>query len=721
MQTIEGIIEDITFFSDESGFMVFTLATNDDYVTCVGTMPEVAVGEKIELSGNYTSHPVYGDQFKVASFTLKVPTTLEDITSYLSSGIIYGVGPATAKRIVDKFGEETLYVLENSPEQIATIKGIGKKRAPLICESFHEHMASREIMLQLTHLGVSANQALKLYKEYGNNAVSVLKTNPYQIIEDIAGIGFKTADAIARDIGISKDSIFRLKSGMGFVLNWASQNGHDYLPKAELISKSAVILEVNPDSITNVLNSMIADGIAIDYKDCIYLPSLYFAEMECAKRLVNLCNFGKVIEEAEEDLEKAIPDFSIQMSEEQRRAILQAIKYPCSIITGGPGTGKTTIIELAISIFEKRDMSVFLCAPTGRAAKRMSEATGYEASTIHRLLEFSGEGFFQKNEDNPIETDVLIIDEMSMVDMDLMYKLIQAIPNGTKLIMIGDADQLMSVGAGNVLNEMVNSKEIPTTKLTKIYRQGEGSLIVENAHRINHGEQPYVEKGADFDFVEINSVREILSKLKQYFMVMRKRVTKLELYDIQVLSPTKKGDLGVPALNIALQDIINPGNTKEYKRGDVIFRIDDKVMQIKNNYNIEWRDKKGNSDLGVFNGDMGIISDMDFDDESLDVLFDDDRTVRYPFNELDQLNHAYCMSVHKSQGSEFDTVLLLLNGPAPLMTRNLLYTAVTRAKKKLYLLGDMFTMMRMINNNHINERYTNLANFIIENQELLNG
>lgn len=721
MVTLEGNIEEITFYSEETGFMVFVLAHDQEYDTCVGVMPAVAAGESITVTGEWVAHKVYGNQLKVASFTLRVPTDLEDIRRYLASGIIYGIGKVTADRLITEFGEDTLTVLSDHPELVAGVRGIGKKRAQKICDSYHEHMASREVMIQLTHFGVSPNQALKLYLQYGNDAVSILKTNPYRMIEDIAGIGFKTADGIALGLGIEKESAFRLKAGINYTLSWGCSQGHVYLPKELLLAQCTRMLEVDREQIAGVLDGMIQKGNVDTVDEDIYLPAMYRDEVECAKRIVGLTVFGNRIEDAKTLVDEEAKAFAVKLSQEQIQAVEQAVYEPCSIITGGPGTGKTTIIQLAIQIFTNKQLRVFLCAPTGRAAKRMAEATGYAASTIHRLLEYGGEGHFMKNADSPIEADVLIVDEMSMVDVNLMHMLISAVPSGAKLILIGDADQLMSVGAGNVLRELIQSGCVPTSRLTKVYRQGEGSLIVDNAHRINQGDLPVAKTNSDFTFVELDDVQETLQKLKKYFLVMKKRIDQQALYGIQVLSPTKKGELGVLHINQQLQDILNPPGPKEYRRGDTIFRVGDKVMQIKNNYQIEWTDGQGRRDKGVFNGDMGVVTDLDLEAETLEVLFDDERFVDYALSELDQLQHAYCLSVHKSQGSEFDTVLLLLNGPAPLMTRNLLYTAVTRAKKRLYLLGSRETLARMIANNYISHRYTHLGEFIQKNHILLTG
>lgn len=722
METITGVIEDITYRNAENGFTVFVLDTDDEYVTCVGSLPELGIGEKVTLNGKWGNHPVYGDQFKVDSVSLHTPTTIEEIFSYLSSGIVYGIGDATAKRLIEEFGEDTLEVLATSPQLVASVRGIGRKRAEKICESFNEHMASRDVMMKLTHFGVTASQATKIYLAYGNAAVAVMEQNPYRIVEDIQGIGFKTADEIALKTGIERDSIFRIEAGLSYVLSLAMMNGHVFLPRTQLISTSSELLGCIAEKVQTAIDNMVTIGKLVETDGGVYLFNMYLSEAQTAERIIQLVHYGVKSRDLARQVEIGIKDFPIKVSDEQRLAIETAVENPCTIITGGPGTGKTTIIKLALDIFLGAGKKIQLCAPTGRAAKRMSQAADYEASTIHRLLEYTGDGRFMRNEDNPIDTDVLIVDEMSMVDIDLMHKLIMAIPNGAKLILIGDADQLMSVGAGNVLKDMISSNTIPTVRLTKVYRQGEGSGIVMAAHRINNGKMPEFTKDGDFVFAEIDSVIELKNKLMQYFRVMKNKVGSEELFKLQVLCPSKKGELGTVNLNRELQKILNPENEYEEKKvGEAVFRFKDKIMQIKNNYNLEWTDNLGNEDCGVFNGDVGRIHDVNTKAEMVTVRFDDGKQAQYPFADLDQLIHAYAMTVHKSQGSEFDTVLMVLNAPAPLLTRNLLYTAVTRAKKKMYLLGNKETLKRMIANNKVSERYTNLSLYLIRENEKLGG
>lgn len=718
METITGVIEDITYYNSDNGFTVFVLEHDDEFTTCVGTLPEVAPGERVTLNGKWGSHPVYGDQFKVEEMSLHVPTTLEDIFSYLSSGIVYGIGITTAQRLIEAFGEDTLDVLATSPQLVASVRGIGKKRALKICESYNEHMASREVMLKLTHFGITASQATKLYLAYGNSALSILQSNPYRIIEDIQGIGFKTADTIALKMGVEKDSMNRLEAGASYVLMMAMMNGHVFLPREKLVENGMVILECSQEKIGAAIDNMIVIGKLTEADGGIYLASMYISEAETARRLVELVSYGTHWSNLAAQVERGIGDFAVPVSEEQRTAIETAIENPCTIITGGPGTGKTTIIKLAIDIFMAAGKNVQLCAPTGRAAKRMAQAADYDAATIHRLLEYTGDGRFMKDEENPIEADVLIVDEMSMVDIELMHRLIMAVPSGTKLILIGDADQLMSVGAGNVLRDMIASGCIPTVRLTRVYRQGEGSGIVMAAHSINRGEMPRLTGQGDFVFAEIDSPKELTAKLLQYFRVMKKRVSEKELFELQVLCPSKKGELGTVSLNRELQKILNPDEGfEERKVGEATFRQKDKIMQIKNNYNIEWVDTEGNEDCGVFNGDVGHIMDINSKAEMVTVGFDDGKQVQYPFADLDQLIHAYAMTVHKSQGSEFETVLMVLSAPAPLLTRNLLYTAVTRAKKKMYLLGSKETLRKMIANNRVSERYTNFSLYLKREKE----
>lgn len=701
---------------------MFVIEHDDCYSTCVGTLPELTAGERVTLNGKWGSHPVYGEQFKVETVELHVPTTIEDIFSYLSSGIVYGIGKTTAERLIEAFGEDTLDVLATSPQLVASVRGIGKKRALKICESYNEHMASREVMVKLTHFGITAGQATKIYLAYGNSAVAVMQNNPYRIIDDIQGIGFKTADVIALNMGVEKDSVSRLEAGAAYVLSTAIMNGHVYLPREKLVFKSSEILECEQEKVQLAIDNMITLGKLIDADGGIYLSSMYISEVETARRIIELVVYGNKWTGLTKQVEKGISQFPIKVSSEQKIAVETAVENPCTVITGGPGTGKTTIIKLAIDIFMAAGKKVQLCAPTGRAAKRMSQAAGYDAATIHRLLEYTGDGRFMRDEENPVEADVLIVDEMSMVDIDLMHRLVMAVPSGAKLILIGDSDQLMSVGAGNVLKDMISSGCIPTVRLNHVYRQGEGSGIVMAAHSINKGEMPVLSKEGDFVFAEIDSPRELIAKLLQYFRVMKKKADEKELFDIQLLCPSKKGELGTINLNRELQNILNPDEGYEDRKvGEAVFRIKDKVMQVKNNYNIEWVDTAGNEDCGVFNGDVGWIFDINGRAEMMTVRFDDGKQVQYPFADLDQLIHAYAMTVHKSQGSEFDTVLMVLSAPAPLLTRNLLYTAVTRAKKKMYLLGSRDTLRKMIENDRVSARYTNFALYLKRERDRIGG
>lgn len=701
---------------------MFVIEHDDCYSTCVGTLPELTAGERVTLNGKWGSHPVYGEQFKVETVELHVPTTIEDIFSYLSSGIVYGIGKTTAERLIEAFGEDTLDVLATSPQLVASVRGIGKKRALKICESYNEHMASREVMVKLTHFGITAGQATKIYLAYGNSAVAVMQNNPYRIIDDIQGIGFKTADVIALNMGVEKDSVSRLEAGAAYVLSMAIMNGHVYLPREKLVFKSSEILECEQEKVQLAIDNMITLGKLIDADGGIYLSSMYISEVETARRIIELVVYGNKWTGLTKQVEKGISQFPIKVSSEQKIAVETAVENPCTVITGGPGTGKTTIIKLAIDIFMAAGKKVQLCAPTGRAAKRMSQAAGYDAATIHRLLEYTGDGRFMRDEENPVEADVLIVDEMSMVDIDLMHRLVMAVPSGAKLILIGDSDQLMSVGAGNVLKDMISSGCIPTVRLNHVYRQGDGSGIVMAAHSINKGEMPVLSKEGDFVFAEIDSPRELIAKLLQYFRVMKKKADEKELFDIQLLCPSKKGELGTINLNRELQNILNPDEGYEDRKvGEAVFRIKDKVMQVKNNYNIEWVDTVGNEDCGVFNGDVGWIFDINGRAEMMTVRFDDGKQVQYPFADLDQLIHAYAMTVHKSQGSEFDTVLMVLSAPAPLLTRNLLYTAVTRAKKKMYLLGSRDILRKMIENDRVSARYTNFALYLKRERDRIGG
>jgi len=728
---ISGTIKTIIYRSEQNGFTVAELIDpSGEEITVVGTLPLICVGERVEVTGEWTEHRSYGMQFKAASCTSLAPATLSSLESYLSSGLIKGVGEVTARAIVQCFGENTLDVLENAPERLTEVVGIGPMRASTIAASYHAQREMRDTMMALQELGVSPNQAVKLYKLYGPLCLPRIRSNPYSLVEDVEGIGFKTADAIAQKAGVETDSPQRLAAGVKYVLSWARREGHTFLPREKLISVTADTLQAEVFPVENAVDELILQN-QLCYKivedvDGVFLPSLYAQESDCAMRLLRLAapqeadpflNLRGEIRALENEMD-------VQLAPLQREAVKHAIHSGALVITGGPGTGKTTLLRFLIRILSKMGLDFELCAPTGRAAKRMSEATGQDARTIHRLLEygFEEEGF-ARNEQNPLFADVIIVDEMSMVDVPLMHALLKALPQGARLIMVGDADQLPPVGAGNVLRDIIASGTVPVVRLTEVFRQAEESLIVTNAHRINHGEMPELHReNADFGFEEIASAEDVIRRLIGYCSgKLKNHCTDEPFRDVQVLAPMKKGSLGVFNLNTRLQAALNPPerHKKERQYGDITFREGDKVMQIKNDYKLEWvRQIPGRATetgLGVYNGDLGTIMRIDLADQAMEVLFDDERAVVYDFTQLEELSLAYCLSVHKSQGSEFPMVLMpIISGPPMLMNRNLLYTAVTRARSEVRILGREGAVQQMVSNMQTRRRYSALGHFMAE-------
>ena len=730
MEELRATISETMFRNEENGYTVLTCRAGRENVTVVGIMPEVAAGEQAVFQGAWTTHPQYGKQFKSSQVEILTPSTLLGIERYLGSGLIRGIGPATARLIVQEFGKEALVIIGEHPERLTDIAGIGKKRAAQIAQSFQEQYATRQVMVFLQSYGVSPSLAVKISKVYGNAAQDKIRANPYCMVEDIEGVGFLTADRIALSMGIAPDSPERLSAGLIYALQEAASSaGHTYLPTAELLQTAGRLLRVQPElldtHLTGLLLSRKLRSHVVDDVEGVFLPQMWQAESEIARRLRELQAAAQTVMSS--TVSAQIRSFEknndIRFSDTQRKAISMAVQQGLLVITGGPGTGKTTIINCILSLLDRE--SVLLAAPTGRAAKRMSEATGHEASTLHRLLEYGGEdGQFTRNEENPLDCTCLIVDEMSMVDVFVMRAFLRAVPQGTRLILVGDADQLPSVGAGNVLGDILKSGAVPSIRLTEIFRQAQSSLIVRNAHAINRGEMPILnQKGGNFfferkpfgeeaaqDIVELCSAR--LPKFLKSFEPMR---------DIQVLSPTKKGACGVLALNGLLQAALNPPSPKkkEIAYGDKIFRQGDKVMHIKNNYQLEWENANGAEGQGVFNGDMGTVLTVDPEEKELTVLFDDDRTAAYEYAMLEELELAYCLSVHKSQGSEFNCVVMpAVGGPPMLLTRNLFYTALTRAKQLVVLVGREDAVAAMVNNNHIARRYTALAARLSEMPEL---
>ena len=721
---LEAVIENTVFRNEENGYSIMEARAGREKITVVGTLPALAAGEQVMLEGAWVEHPQYGRQWKATGWEIRKPTTLLGIERYLGSGLIPGIGAATARLLVQEFGERTLDVLSEHPEQLTRVPGIGKKRAQQLGKAFQEQYGAREAMIFLQSYGVSPALAVKISKRYGADAQRKIRENPYRLIDDIEGVGFLTADRIALSLGIPQDSEYRLRAGVKYALQEAAAGeGHTYLPREILLERAARGLRVTGELLTHELDGLLfaREIIAMDADgtEAMMLSPYFYAEKEIARylKLLMLAAGTK-----NEQVGPRIGDFEkkngIQFSENQRRAVSEAVQRGLLVITGGPGTGKTTIINCILALLSG---GVQLAAPTGRAAKRMSEATGHEAKTLHRLLEFSGEeGKFQRDEQNPLECACVIVDEMSMVDVFLMRSLLRALKPGTKLIMVGDADQLPSVGAGNVLGDILKSGAIPSVRLTDIFRQSGESLIVVNAHRINRGEAPILnQKGSDFFFERRPFAEDAASAIVG---LCEKRLpaflhTDFPARDIQVLSPTKKAGAGVYQLNAMLQAALNPagGRKPEIHYGDTAFRVGDKVMHVKNNYQLAWKTDDGTEGEGVFNGDVGFITKVDTQDRVVTVRYDDERTVEYDYPQLEELELAYALSVHKSQGSEFPCVVMpVVGGPPRLLTRNLFYTALTRARKLVVLVGREDAIAAMVNNNHIAARYTTLRQRLTE-------
>lgn len=732
---LSGTVKTIIFRSEDTGFTVLELTDQSgDEITAVGEMPLAGVGERIELTGEWTEHRSYGPQFRATACKTLSPATLSALKNYLSSGLIKGVGESTAGAIVQTFGMEALDVLENEPERLTEVPGIGRVRAQTISASFAAQRGLRDIMLGLQRYGVTVGQAMKLYKIYGDLCLAKIEENPYRLIDDVEGIGFKTADAIARNGGVEPDSLYRLRAGLKYTLQWARQEGHTYLPQEKLACAAADILGADVGPVERALGEMLFGGELIleevEGEEGVFLPALYRMELDCASRLLLLSRppLENPFFKAGNRIGRLERQLSISLDPAQRQAVELALTSGAMVITGGPGTGKTTILRFVITLLEEMGLGYELCAPTGRAAKRMAEAAGREARTIHRLLEYGyGDAGFGKNEENTVLADVILVDEMSMVDVPLMHALLRATAPGTRLIMVGDSDQLPPVGAGNVLRDLVASEQVPVVRLTEIFRQAGRSAIVTNAHRINNGQPPILEGFADFGFEPMESAEEAVRRIIGLCSGRRNRLGAEEpLKDVQVLAPMKKGPLGVYNLNRRMQAALNPPAHKkrERKYGDVIFREGDKVMQIRNDYRLGWtRTLAGQAPEmgeGVYNGDLGTIMAVDLYEQIVEVLFDDGRCALYEFSMLDELELAYCISIHKSQGSEFPIVLLpLMGGPPMLMTRNLLYTAVTRARKLVYILGREESLGQMVKNSQVRRRYSALCAFLRRQKELM--
>ena len=730
MERISGYVDHIIYQNSDNGYTVLELMCGETMTTCVGMLMGLTDGMNVELEGEYTDHPSYGRQFKAARFTEKEPEDELAIERYLGSGAIKGVGAALAARIVRRFGKETFRIIEEEPERLAEIKGISERKAQEISVQVEEKRSLRSAMLFLQQYGISLNLAVKIYNTYGEEIYSILQKNPYRLADDIDGVGFRIADEIAAKVGIRTDSDFRIRSGLIYCLQQAAGEGHTYLPQELLSGRAVELLGVPPESLEkNMMDLAMEHRIVMKREEDqvrVYATVFYNMESNVSYMLKTL-NVSMDISEAHvyKCISRIEQVTGIELAEHQKQAVLAAAREGVLVITGGPGTGKTTTIDSIIHYFDLEGLDFMLAAPTGRAAKRMSETTGYEARTIHRMLELGGEEAvgFGRDESNPLEADAIIIDEMSMVDLPLMNSLLKAIVPGTRLILVGDVNQLPSVGPGRVLKDIITSEQLPVVELTEIFRQAKESDIIVNAHRINRGEEVSLDnKSMDFFFLKRYDADQIINVTLQLVLQKMPKYVQATPMDIQVLTPMRKGLLGVERLNTVLQHYLNPpdASKSEKERVNGIFREGDKVMQTKNNYQLEWevRSRYGipiEKGQGVFNGDMGIIRIIDSFAQSLTVEFEEGRMVEYPFGAIDELELAYAITIHKSQGSEYPAVVIpLLAGPRPLMNRNLLYTAVTRARKCVTLVGDDRVFAQMIDNVQEQQRYSGLKDRLIE-------
>ena len=739
LEQLTVVVQETTFRNEENGYTVLRAGSGRTQHTIVGMMPELSPGENVTFEGTWTEHPVYGRQFSARTCAITPPSGKAAIEKYLGSGLIRGIGPSTAKMIVKHFGDAALDVMDEHPERLTEVSGIGKKKAAMIIESYVQQMGMRRILVFLQNYGLSPNLAMKIAKYYGENAVELIRQNPYRMVMEIEGVGFLTADRIALSMGIDPQSEFRLRAALFYLMGEAAGNGgHTYLPREVLKQRACAMLHAEEEVVERqiseaMLQKMLVGFSLPDCDDALCLPLYFHAESEIALRLQQLMTARpyKRVRGLENRIAAYERELGVSFSAQQKKAIQSAVEEGVLVITGGPGTGKTTIIRCILHLL-REDNDILLCAPTGRAAKRMSEATGEEAKTIHRLLEYGGdEDTFARSEDYPLEADCIIVDEMSMVDVRLMRGLLRAVLPGTRLILVGDSDQLPSVGAGNVLSDILDSDAVPSVRLTDIFRQDESSMIVLNAHRINNGELPVLRtRDTDFFFERkvmqseaAKTICDLLSaRLPKYLGFPKGSWQSEATRSIQVLSPTKKGDCGSFTLNRLLQNTLNPETPDKDSivHGETEFRVGDKVIQTKNDYQLEYTRKTpfGTEEgSGVFNGDVGYIVRMDPAEHMLTVCFDDDRFVTYQKQQLDSLELAYCLTVHKSQGSEFPVVVLpVVGGPPMLMARNLLYTALTRARRLVVLVGREDVIAQMVNNNHVAKRYTTLKDFLMLSQ-----
>ena len=733
---IEGYVEHIIFRNEENGYTVFETVQGREELTCTGIFSSINEGEFIEMDGERNVHPTYGEQFKVRLYHTSIPGDVRALERYLGSGAVKGIGPALASRIIRRFGEETIRIIEEEPERLAEVKGISINKAARISEQMVERSQMRDAMIFLSGLGISLNLSMKIYALYGESVYRILRENPYQIAEDISGVGFKTADQIAEKAGISKTSPQRIRCGITYVLSQALQDGNTFMPFESLLLASSQILSADEELVRNCLEELSVAGKIIfknnpEYSRIVYLAEVFYTELDTARMLKELnvrtmkdpVPVRKKIEHMEETSD-------IKLDDLQKEAVEKAFTNGIFILTGGPGTGKTTTIRAMIRLFLSENMKIILAAPTGRAAKRMEEATGYSASTIHRAIELTGDPSnddmkirFQRNKDNPLDADVVIIDEVSMVDIFLMHSLLEALLSGTHLILVGDVNQLPSVGPGKVLSDLVGSGLFPCVVLNRIFRQAAKSDIIVNAHRINSGESIRLDNNSrDFFFLERSDVRVIQKAALTLVSQKLPGYTSSSVKDIQVITPMRKGPLGVENLNRILQKYINPASEDKTEREtpNGVFREGDKVMQIKNDYQLVWEERGlfgivSSAGEGVFNGDMGMIESIRPFDQTVTVIFDENKYVEYNFSQLDELELAYAVTVHKAQGSEYPAVVIpLLDGPQILLTRNLLYTAITRAQKCVVILGSSKTVDFCIGNKREDERYSSLREMLLQ-------
>lgn len=716
MKTISGIVEEIIFYNEENGYCVAAIDSKGEYITIVGTMHYLSPGETITLQGEFKEHPVYGQQFSVVSFEKSAPNSIDSIYKYLASGMLKGIREGLAKKIIDAFGENSLDVIENDPEKLSEIKGISIKKAYEISNEYILQFGLRTLVIFLQQYDIPATFAPKIYKALGNEAISKIKINPFVLMKKVKGIGFKTVDNIAYKMGIEPNHPERIQAAVKYVLTEYIGYGNTYVTRTNLKYATSRLLNCEDEIVNSAIDTLIYErelvSETINNEEAIYLITMHIAETNCAYRLKMLnSKYPKPItDDLKQLVERIEKSTGISLENKQKQAVLSALTMPVMVITGGPGTGKTTVINTIIHCMAHQGKSVVLAAPTGRAAKRMSETTKKDAKTLHRLLELGyssdeDDRNFMKNENNPIEADVIIVDEMSMVDLLLFNSLLKAIPKDTTLILVGDADQLPSIGPGNVLRDIINSEGIAVVKLTEIFRQAQESLIVVNAHKINRGEFPLLnEKDNDFFFIPRNTPEEINKTIVDLCLQRLPNAYGFNPFsDIQVLSPTRKGPVGVKTLNNLLQEVLNPpaDQKKERTSSDYNFREFDKIMQIRNNYDMEWTNTEQDEEgIGLFNGDIGIIKDISFEFDSMDIIFDEVKKTSYPFSHLSDLELAYATTIHKSQGSEFPAVIIpLYPSSISLLSRNLLYTAITRAKKLVVLVGQQSVLSNMINNN----------------------